>query len=203
MNNKLKLIAIAITISLAFACTAMESSNPIKPAADTQIYRSKGIITAINKEKNTITIDHEDIPGYMPAMEMDRPVKEKAMLEIVEAGDKVDFEIERTGSKIAFSKLTKTGETAVAIGEEIFKTNCAECHGQKGEGSKKGISLIKGHAVHHTEAEHIKQVADGEGKKMPGFKEKLSAEEIKEVVSFVRNSLQKGTPREESHKHSH
>jgi len=205
MKNYFKLTAILI-FSLAvfsFACANQEALKPVSPNVESQTYKSKGVIKKIDTENGKLTVDHEDITGYMSAMEMTEPVKDKAMLDTLKTGDKIDFEIERTGSKIVFTKLTKIGEAAVLNGAEIYKTNCAECHGANGEGAKKGISLTSGHALHHSETEHIKQVTDGEGEKMPAFKGKLKAEEIKAVVDFVRNELQKDKKREDSHKHSH
>lgn len=94
-------------------------------------------------------------------------------------------------------------QTADTVGAKIYKENCAQCHGANGGGTKKGISLTSGHALHHSEAEYIEQVTNGEGKKMPAFKDKLSEEEIAEVVKFVRTELQKSKKRTGGHKHSH
>lgn len=200
---KLSAIIIFSLVVFSFACTNQEALKPISPNTEVQTYKSKGIVKKIDVENGKLTVDHEDIPGYMSAMEMTEAAKDKALLDGLKVGDKVDFEIERTGSKIVFTKLTKTGEVAVLNGAEIYKTNCAECHGANGEGAKKGIPLTSGHALHHSETEHIKQVTDGEGAKMPAFKDKLKAEEIKAVVDFVRTELQKSAKREDSHKHSH
>lgn len=200
---KLSAIIIFSLVVFSFACTNQEALKPISPNTEVQTYKSKGIVKKIDVENGKLTVDHEDIPGYMSAMEMTESVKDRVMLDNIKVGDKVNFEIERTGSKIVFTKLTKTGEVAVLNGAEIYTTNCAECHGANGEGAKKGIPLTSGHALHHSETEHIKQVTDGEGAKMPAFKDKLKSEEIKAVVDFVRTELQKSAKREDSHKHSH
>lgn len=204
MKNDIKLFAIFAITAFFFACTNQEALKPVSPnAAETQTYKGVGIVKKIDKENGKLTIDHEDIKGYMPAMEMTVAVKDAASLESLKEGDKISFDLERTGSKLLLLNIVKIGETAVIKGAEIYKTNCAECHGERGEGTKKGIPLISGHALHHSEAEHIKQVTDGEGEKMPAFKDKLTAEQIKAVVDHVRNELQKGTKREDSHKHKH
>jgi hypothetical protein len=39
-------------------------------------------------------IDHEDIEGYMPAMKMQWRVRDKALLNSLSGGDKVDFTLE-------------------------------------------------------------------------------------------------------------
>jgi Cu/Ag efflux protein CusF len=203
MKNNIKLFVIISIAASLFACTNQEPLKPVSPNAELHYYQSKGVIKKVDLENGKLTIDHEEIKGYMEAMEMTEPVKDKAMLESVKVGDKIDFEIERIGSNITFTKLTKTGEVALINSAEIYKTNCASCHGANGEGAKKGIPLISGHALYHSEAEHIKQVTDGEENKMPAFKDKLTTEQIAEVVKYVRAEIQKGSKREDSHKHSH
>ena len=84
-------------------------------------------------------------------------------------------------------------------GAELYKTNCAACHGTSGEGGKKGIPLVSGHALHHTEADYVEQVKDGKDKKMPAFKDKLSPDEIDAVVKYVRNVVQAGIDRGVEH----
>lgn len=204
MKIKVKLLAVlifSVTI-FAFACSKNKDSNE-KLIEKKQIYTSAGLIKKIDAENGKITIDHEDIPGYMSAMQMTESVGDRSILQSLKTGDKINFELERTGANLLITKITKIGEIAILNSAEIYKTNCAECHGDKGEGAKKGIALVSGHALHHTETEHIKQVTDGEGKKMPAFRDKLSTEEIKTVVDFVRNDLQKTTNRDDSHKHKH
>lgn len=195
MKNNIKLFAILTITVFIFACTNQEPLKPVSPNAELHYYQSKGVVKKVDMETGKLTVDHEDILGYMSAMEMTEPVKDKAMLETIKVGDKIDFEIERIGSNVTFTKLTKTGEVAVINGAEIFKTSCSECHGEKGEGAKKGISLITGHALDHSEADFLKTVTNGksEGKehKMPAFKDKLSAEQIAEVVKYVRTEIQK------------
>lgn len=210
MRKNTKLFALFTIAAFVSACTTSEStrsvtnSNASSPqSVDKQTYRSVGIIKNIDTEKGEITVDHEDIPGYMSAMEMTGPVKEKALLGNIKVGDKVDFEIERIGSNVTYTRLIRTGDVAAINGAETYKTSCSECHGEKGEGTKKGIPLTSGHALHHSETEHIKQVTDGEGERMPAFRDKLRLDEIKAVVNYVRNEIQKNAKREDSHKHSH
>lgn len=200
------LLTLLLAIS-ALACAGNDSphEHPANSQAiEKQIYQAIGIVKKIDAGNGKITIDHEDIKGYMPAMEMDFSVGDKTLLESSKVGDRVDFVIERAGENLLVTKLTKIGEVAVIKGAEIYKINCSECHGASGEGvKKKGIPLVSGHALHHSEAEHIKQVSNGEGEKMPAFRDKLGTEEIKAVVDYVRNEIQKNTQREDSHQHKH
>lgn len=207
MNSK-KILAIVL---LFFATAASCSNEPrisqinSPQQIETQTYRSTGVIKRVDKEMALITIDHEEIPGYMSPMEMTEPVAQPALLDAVKAGDKVDFEILRTGANIKFTAFTKTGEVAFVEGEDIYIASCAECHGVKGEGADRGIPLTSGHALDHTEADFIKTVTNGKTKRkdkeMPAYRDKLTVEQIAAVVRFIREDLQKGIPNGKRHDH--
>ncbi|MEQ1642186.1 MAG: copper-binding protein [Pyrinomonadaceae bacterium] len=207
MKNLIKPILGFLIFSAACSTPPSNTSNAnnSSPPVEMQTYRSVGVVKRVDKEKGFITVDHEDIPGYMSPMEMTEPVAEPALLEAVKAGDKVDFEILRTGSKIKYTALNKIGEIAFVKGTDIYTANCAECHGAKGEGAEKGIPFTSGHALDHSEADFIRTVTNGKVKKkdkeMPAFREKLTAEQIAAVVKFVREDIQKGLTRNEGHKH--
>lgn len=196
------LTALAVIIAALSACTNQEALKPIAPV-DVKTYKSAGVIKAVDKDGGRVTIDHEEIPGYMEPMEMNEKVRDRSILEGISAGDKVEFEIERKGAEITVTKMTKVGTVKLVNGGEIYKTSCAECHGPKGEGAQKGISLVKGHALSHSEAEMVDRVTNGKDKKMPAFKEKLSTEEIAAVVRFVRDEIQKDASPEDREKHKH
>lgn len=101
--------------------------------------------------------------------------------------------------EVAQSEPAAVVPPVASDGAELYKTNCAECHGASGEGGKKGIPLVSGHALHHTEADYIEQVRDGKDKKMPAFKDKMSPDEIDAVVKYVRNVVQAGIERGAEH----
>ena len=93
--------------------------------------------------------------------------------------------------------------TATATPDEFaaarsnFVKNCVPCHGEKAEGGRVEVegrklkvpSLKEGHALHHTDEQLVKQITDGDDE-MPAFKDKLNAEEINELVRFIRKELQ-------------
>jgi Cu(I)/Ag(I) efflux system periplasmic protein CusF len=208
MKNHAKFFVVLMFSSLFFAVACQPKTGTTKPlyssnSAETQTYKSVGVVKSIDADAGRITVDHEEIPGYMGAMEMTEAVRDAKMLETVKVGDKIEFDLERTGSKLLFTKLTKIGEVALTSGGEIYKTSCAECHGGLGEGATRGISLLKGHALKHSETDYIDQITNGDGKKMPAFKDKLSAEQIRAVVKFVREELQKDASTEKSAEHQH
>ena len=56
-------------------------------------YQLRGQVMDKNVATNEITVDHEDIPGFMQAMTMPYKVKDSAVVQEVEAGDKIAAEI--------------------------------------------------------------------------------------------------------------
>lgn len=60
-------------------------------SAGTQYFQGVGVIESIEWEPPSVTIAHEDIPGFMNAMTMSYEVSEAGQLETVEVGQTVDF----------------------------------------------------------------------------------------------------------------
>ncbi len=84
-----------------------------------------------------------------------------------------------------------------AMARQNFEKYCVACHGEKAQGGRVEIegrrlkvpSLTKGHAVEHPDERLIKQISEGDDE-MPAFKEKLSPEQIDELVRFIRKEFQ-------------
>ncbi|MDQ3667176.1 MAG: cytochrome c [Acidobacteriota bacterium] len=85
----------------------------------------------------------------------------------------------------------------LAAAYENFQKSCQGCHGEKGQGGPVEVegrklkvpSLSEGHALSHTDDEFVRQISEGDDE-MPAFKDKLSAEEINELVRFIRKEFQ-------------
>jgi mono/diheme cytochrome c family protein len=78
-----------------------------------------------------------------------------------------------------------------ADGAAVYKAKCATCHGTDGKGetsigkSMKLKSLGAPDVQKTTDADLNKIISDGKGK-MPAYKGKLSADEIKALVTYIR-----------------
>jgi cytochrome c6 len=78
-----------------------------------------------------------------------------------------------------------------------FKKNCSECHGEDGTGGLKTVdgkklkvpNLREGHALNHPDGDFIKQITKG-GDGMPAFKDKLTPEQMNDLVKFIRHEFQ-------------
>ncbi len=68
-----------------------------------------GVVRKVDKDAGKITIRHEELKDLgMPAMTMVFRAKDPAMLDQVKAGDKVQFQAEKSGGKITLTKLSVT-----------------------------------------------------------------------------------------------
>ena len=79
----------------------------------------------------------------------------------------------------------------------IYGQECSICHGEdakggivKVEGKRLKVpSLTEGHALNHSNEELAKQISKG-GDGMPAFKDKMSEDEINQMVRFIRQQFQ-------------
>jgi len=85
-----------------------------------------------------------------------------------------------------------------AAARATYKKDCAQCHGDTGEGKTaeiegkkiKAPTLRSGHALEHTDEDFTKQITKG-GDGMPAFEKKMSAADIADMIKFIRKEFQK------------
>lgn len=78
-----------------------------------------------------------------------------------------------------------------------FQKHCEACHGPDATGGLVKVdnkqikvpSLKSDHAIKHTDDQITKMITNGE-EAMPPFKDKMSAQEIADMVRYVRKSIQ-------------
>jgi len=87
--------------------------------------------------------------------------------------------------------LTAALPVAAAADNAVYKGKCAACHGADGSGQtpmgkKMNLRDLRSPDVQkQSNADLTKIIADGKGK-MPGYKTKISADEIKALVTYLR-----------------
>ena len=97
--SRLKCLVCLIVLILVASCSkklVTKDSEPQGPAAavQTKSYPGVGKVTGLDPKLPTIEIDHEDIKGLMPAMEMEFHVKDKTLLSGISVGDRIEFTVE-------------------------------------------------------------------------------------------------------------
>ena len=85
---------------LAFITTAflfLAACSHSKPATTTDAglkrYHLTGSVVAIDKPNKSLTVDGDEIPGFMSAMEMPYDVKDASLLDKLAVGDKIAADI--------------------------------------------------------------------------------------------------------------
>jgi mono/diheme cytochrome c family protein len=79
----------------------------------------------------------------------------------------------------------------------LYKSKCAACHGPDGTGNVAmgktlGVTdLTSGDVQKQTDAQLTDSIANGKGKKMPAYKSKLTDDQIKGLVGFIRELAKK------------
>jgi mono/diheme cytochrome c family protein len=88
----------------------------------------------------------------------------------------------------------------LASGKKVYETNCMICHKEDGTGGRVTIegknikpeNLTEDKFKRAPDAKLITYIMDGvEDEGMPAFKTKLSEGEMRDVVKYIRTSLQK------------
>ena len=79
----------------------------------------------------------------------------------------------------------------------LFKTKCAACHAPDGSGNTPtgkslGTSDMRSQEVQkQTDAQLTDSTTNGKGKKMPAYKGKLTDDQIKQLVGYIRELAKK------------
>ena len=104
------LFALLIALS-ASACLSPESASGEVASAETQQanqYTTNGVVRGIDRDRLSITIQHEDVPGYMPAMTMPFSLRSASQVDGLDVNDNVRFTFAAEGGgRHAIVSITK------------------------------------------------------------------------------------------------
>ena len=106
----------------AASATPMPRMTPINaPGAkrDTKKYRVRGLVSGVEKSeadgRMTLIVQHENIPDFMPAMEMHIPFAKNEDAAKVKAGEKIVFDMQRSNLEASnFEKLSDATQLKLA-----------------------------------------------------------------------------------------
>lgn len=116
MTRAARILISGLVLTFVAACGVHDSAQksastptPVSgPAAAVQSkqYKGEGVVKAINLKGSAIEIDHGDIEGLMPAMQMEFPVTDANLLNGLAVNDRIDFTIENAtdGMKVVAIK---------------------------------------------------------------------------------------------------
>ena len=110
------LIVICLGLIVTAACSKQPANQqqatptPVSgPAAAVQAnsYQGVGVVKSLNPKLPAIEIDHEEIVGLMPAMQMEFPVTEVSLLNGLAVNDRIDFTIVDNTGEMKITAIKK------------------------------------------------------------------------------------------------
>lgn len=113
----LSITGVSLFIWLA-ACSSQPSQNPPQAQqaqpTEPKIERHElnGKVVSIDKAGKSVTVDHQEIPGFMGAMTMPYPVKDERLLENLSAGDQVKAEVVADSNSMWLENVEVTQKAA-------------------------------------------------------------------------------------------
>lgn len=110
MAHESRIVIICAALILATACHQQTNTPvPTGPAAAVAAnsYKGVGVVKSINLKVPAIEIDHGDIEGLMPAMQMEFPVTDASLLNGIAVNDKIDFTIEAAKGDMKVTAIKK------------------------------------------------------------------------------------------------
>ena len=116
----IRILLIVACVSLAFvascgganyqtnnAAPSPSASGPAPAGVTSKGYPGEGTVKAINPKAPSIEIEHGDIEGLMPAMQMEFDVTDAAMLNGIAVNDRIDFTVEDHAGTMRITAIKK------------------------------------------------------------------------------------------------
>ncbi len=72
----------------------------------------RGVVKHLTPEQNRVTIAHQEIPGFMPAMTMECEVRDPAVLSGLSPEDTVRFSLEHRSSSLSLPAVKRLADAA-------------------------------------------------------------------------------------------
>lgn len=99
----------AVLASLATGCGDDPPGGPGR-------YSATGTVEDVDRERGQVLIEHGDVEGLMPAMTMNFAVPDRSLLERLEPGQRIEFEILFTGRSYEVVSAEVIGEASAEEG---------------------------------------------------------------------------------------
>jgi Cu/Ag efflux protein CusF len=114
MADKVLIVIACLALTFAVACSnnagqkaasGTPASGPAAAVQNTQ-HKGEGVVKALNPNAPSIEINHGDIDGLMPPMQMEFPVTDAKLLNGLAVNDRIEFTVENApeGMKVVAIK---------------------------------------------------------------------------------------------------
>ena len=102
--SRIRFVALIFALLLAVACVTPSTGFQ-------QRYPIKGKVVSVDKRGATVSIAHEEIPGYMDAMTMPFDLKDRRLLDQLAEGDRIQATLVVAGLRSWLEEVVVTRET--------------------------------------------------------------------------------------------
>jgi len=113
-TSRLMLAGVAVIVLSACGAPPTNKQSALTPsgpaaAVQTNSYQGVGVVKHVypNPKAPAIEIDHGDIDGLMPAMQMEFPVTDASLLNGIAVNDRIDFTIEAAAGQMKVIAIKK------------------------------------------------------------------------------------------------
>src|SRR6184192_1310653 len=106
-----------LMLGLLIGCsppTNKSGSARTSSAQSKQVFQVKGVIKELNTGGKTVTVRHEEVPNYMPAMSMPFTAKNPHELTGLKAGDQVEFRMTVADNDVWIDQIRKVEPSAAS-----------------------------------------------------------------------------------------
>jgi Cu(I)/Ag(I) efflux system protein CusF len=109
MRRRSMLPTPVLLLAAAFAAGAVQSAAPgidKSQSAQGPVHRATGTVKKVDTTRGSVTLAHEPVPSLKwPAMTMAFTVKDKAAIEKLRPGSKIDFEFVQQGRDYVITQV--------------------------------------------------------------------------------------------------
>jgi protein SCO1 len=123
-------ISAALCLTLAFA--GCDRSPSVDSSA--RSYEVRGIVRGFAPDRSTVSIEHEDIPGFMPSMTMPFSVKDQKDIAGLKIGDAISFRMTLTDKDLFLDQVKKIPASDVHVAEPTPTANVSDATAHLREG---------------------------------------------------------------------
>ena len=106
---------IAALFCLTVALAGCDRSKTADSSA--RSYQVRGIVRAFAPDRSTVSIEHENIPGFMPSMTMPFSVKDQKDIASLKIGDAISFRMTVTDKDLFLDQVKKIPASEVHVAE--------------------------------------------------------------------------------------
>jgi protein SCO1/2 len=107
----MKKLSVLIILALVFVATTASSCRKPNPA-DEKRFDLKGKVVGVERDKHLVTVAHEDVKDFMPAMTMPFTLPDEAALGFIAVGDEITATLVVDGAHSWLENVAITRQTA-------------------------------------------------------------------------------------------